>query len=327
MSSEDRVLVVGGAGYIGAHVVKALLRAGKPVTVFDDLSTGSRDNLLPGAAFVEGDLLTGPRLAETLAAQPFRGVVHLAARKAAGESMQKPAVYAHHNVVGSLRLIEAALAAGVERFVFSSSAAVYGDPEYLPLDEAHPTRPANFYGYTKLCVEQHLEWFSRLRGLRVANLRYFNAVGFDPEGEVRGIERTTANLLPVIMEVLTGRRRELKVFGDDYPTRDGTCVRDYIHVTDLADAHVRAYEALGERTLLTCNLASESGATVLEMLKAVQEVTGRAVPFQFAPRRAGDPPKLIASAARARSELGWRDRHSDLATIIHTTWDVYRAQA
>ena len=239
-----KVLVVGGAGYIGSHVVKALLQSGHRVTVYDNLSSGQKINLFSEAAFVEADILDFAALDKAMAGQ--EAVVHLAAKKAVGESMEKPELYAENNITGSLNIMKAMLKNGVENMVFSSSAAVYGMPEYLPIDEKHPLRPINFYGFTKYDIEKYMEWYGRLKNFRYLALRYFNAVGYDAEGSIRGREVGSQNLLPIIMDTAAGRREKLMVFGTDYDTRDGTCIRDYIHVTDLARAHVLAVEHLHE---------------------------------------------------------------------------------
>jgi UDP-glucose 4-epimerase len=321
------VLVVGGAGYIGSHVVKALLRAGARVTVFDNLSSGLRGNLRPGAGFRHGDILDA-RALEEVCAGGFDGVIHLAALKAAGDSMSQPERYSVHNIAGSLNLLNAVSRSGIRHFVFSSTAAVYGDPVYQPMDEKHPTQPANYYGYTKLAIEGFLDWYRRLRGIRYAALRYFNAAGYDPDGEISGLEQNPNNLLPVIMEAAMGWRKELLVFGDDYPTRDGTCIRDYIHVEDLASAHVAALEKLMAGTdKLVVNLGTGSGITVMEMVKKAGEICGKPVPHRIVGRREGDPPAVTASAGLARELLGWEAKHSDVGTLLRTTWRAYQANA
>jgi UDP-glucose 4-epimerase len=322
------VLVVGGAGYIGSHVVKALLRAGAQVTVFDNLSSGLRGNLRPGAKFRHGDILDGRALDEACAETKFDGVIHLAALKAAGESMTQPERYSVHNITGTLNLLNAVARAGIRHLVFSSSAAVYGDPEYLPMDEKHPTRPANYYGYTKLAIEGFLDWYQRLKGVRFAALRYFNAAGYDLEGEIRGLEQNPNNLLPVIMEAAMGWRKELLIFGNDYDTPDGTCIRDYVHVEDLASAHVSALQKLmGGTERLTVNLGTGSGITVMEMVKMAGEICGKPVPHRIVGRREGDPPAVTASAGLAKQVLGWEAKHSDVGTLLRTTWKAYQANA
>jgi UDP-glucose 4-epimerase len=322
------VLVVGGAGYIGSHVVKALLRAGAQVTVFDNLSSGLRGNLRPGAKFLHGDILE-PRAAEdACSAAKFDGVIHLAALKAAGESMLQPEKYSTHNITGTLNLLNAVARAGIRHFVFSSSAAVYGDPVYQPMDEKHPTQPANYYGYTKLAIEGFLDWYQRLKGVRFAALRYFNAAGYDPEGEIKGLEQNPNNLLPIIMETAMGWRKEVQVFGNDYPTRDGTCIRDYIHVHDLASAHVLALQKLMAGTdRLVVNLGTGAGITVKEMVDKAGEICGKPVPYRIVGRREGDPPAVTASAGMAKQVLGWEAKHSDVGTLIGTTWKAYQANA
>ncbi len=319
------VLVIGGAGYIGSHVVRALLQAGHRVTVFDNLSTGHTGNLFPDAAFVQGDIQNPASLQEVFS-RGFDGCVHLAAFKAVGESMEHPGKYAENNISGTINILNAAVGTGCMNLVFSSSAAVFGSPCYVPIDEKHPTKPESFYGFTKLEIEHLLEWYDRLKGLRYAALRYFNAAGYDPSLEIRGLERNPQNLIPIIMETAMGWRPGLKIYGRDYDTRDGTCIRDYIHVTDLADAHVRALEHLypgGES--LTVNLGSDTGATVTEILEAARRITGRPIPASYVGRRAGDTSALYAESSLARIKLGWSPVLSHIDTIIQTTWQVYQS--
>jgi UDP-glucose 4-epimerase len=318
------VVVIGGAGYIGSHVTRRLLDAGHRVTVFDNLSTGLRENLFADAEFVHGDLMHPLQLRAAIGSAD--AVVHLAAAKAAGESMVVPEKYAERNISGTINVINAMVATGVKQIVFSSSAAVYGEPQYLPIDEKHPTEPINFYGFTKLEIERILGWYDSLKGVRSASLRYFNAAGYDAEGRVPGLERNPANLLPVILEVATGARAHLKLFGDDYETRDGTCIRDYIHVTDLANAHLQALEWITENDRsLTVNLGSETGVTVTEMIEASRRITGEPIPTEIVARRPGDPAELVASAAEARRILGWQAEHSDVDSLVSTSWAAYRA--
>lgn len=252
-------------------------------------------------------------------------VVHLAAKKAVGESMEKPELYAENNITGSLNIMKAMLKNGVENMVFSSSAAVYGMPEYLPIDEKHPLRPINFYGFTKYDIEKYMEWYGRLKNFRYLALRYFNAVGYDAEGSIRGREVGSQNLLPIIMDTAAGRREKLMVFGTDYDTRDGTCIRDYIHVTDLARAHVLAVEHLHEGGCSAClNLGTGRGTTVKEIIAAAEKVTGKKLNIEYTGRRAGDPGMLTASSAEAEKLLGWRPEYTDIEEIIRTMWQLER---
>ena len=316
-----KVLVVGGAGYIGSHVVKALLQRGHQVTVFDNLSSGQRINLFSDAAFIEGDILDFAALDAAMFGQ--EAVVHLAAKKAVGESMEKPDIYAENNLIGSLNIMNAMLKNGVETMVFSSSAAVYGMPEYLPIDEKHPLNPINFYGFTKYDIEKYMEWYSRLKSFRYMALRYFNAVGYDAEGSIRGREIGSQNLLPIIMDTATGRREKLVVFGTDYDTRDGTCIRDYIHVTDLARAHVLAIEHLcGGGCSASLNLGTGRGTTVKEIIVAAEKVIGKKLNVEYAGRRIGDPGVLTASSAEAERLLGWIPEYTDIEEIIRTMWMI-----
>ena len=323
-TSTPDILVVGGAGYIGSHVVKALRYAGRQPVVFDNLSTGLRVNLFPEIPFIHGDLLIPEQVRAAM--RGIRSVVHLAALKAAGDSMLDPERYALHNLNGTVNLLNAAGTAGVRHFVFSSSAAVYGEPQYLPLDENHPTEPANFYGQTKLQIEMLLSWFSRLRDMRYAGLRYFNAAGYDPDGEVRGLEKEPNNLLPLVLETLLGWRENLEVYGTDYDTEDGSCIRDYIHVSDLADAHLRALNFLEERDEdLVLNLGTSKGISVLEILDAARKVSGMDLPVIHSDRRPGDPAVVLASAEKAERLLEWSPAFSDVETILKTMLAAYRS--
>jgi UDP-glucose 4-epimerase len=326
------VLVIGGAGYIGSHVAQACLDHGHAVTVFDNLSSGLRDNIGIESGFIEADILDVDALNRAVrgdggTGEPFDAVIHLAAFKAAGESMTLPEKYAENNICGTIQILNAMARAGVRSFVFSSSAAVYGEPEYLPVDEEHPCTPTNFYGFSKLEIERLLSWYERIRSIRHASLRYFNAAGYDVAGRIHGLERNPANLIPVVMETAVGMREEVLVFGDDYSTDDGTGVRDYIHVTDLAEAHVRALEYIARTDQsLTVNLGSERGLSVNEILAAARRITGTPIPSRVVDRRPGDPARLVASATRAREILGWNARYSDLDTLVSTSWAAYRAQ-
>lgn len=319
-----KILVIGGAGYIGSHVARHFLDAGHGITVFDNLSSGRRENLFPEAAFIEGDILDYRQLTDSMG-KGFDGLVHLAAFKAAGESMAHPEKYSVNNISGSINILNAAAETGIRHFVFSSSAAVYGEPRYLPIDEKHPTEPENYYGFTKLEIERLLNWYDKLKNITYATLRYFNAAGYDKAGRITGLEQNPANLLPVIMEVAAGKRDKLQVFGDDFTTKDGTGVRDYIHVTDLAAAHLQAMEYIRKHDAsFTVNLGSEQGLSVMEIVEAARRITGKAIPLEITGRRPGDPAKLIASSAEAFRLLSWKAEFSDLETLISTSWDRYK---
>lgn len=319
-----KVLVIGGAGYIGSHVVKQLMKKGHKVTVFDNLSSGLRQNLFTENDFIYGNILI-PSDLDAAFGRGFDAFVHLAAFKAAGESMIEPEKYSVNNLTGTVNIINAAVKHNCKRMVFSSSAAVFGEPKYLPIDENHPKNPENYYGFTKLNIEHVMAWFDKLRGLKYASLRYFNAAGYDTEGFPCGLEQKPANLLPVIMETACGMRQRMKVFGSDYDTPDGTCIRDYVHVTDLADAHVRALDYISEKNeSIVANLGSETGVSVKEMLEAARKITKKEIPADFVERRAGDPAKLVATSAYAREKLGWVPKYSDVNTLIESTWNAYQ---
>ena len=319
-----KVLVIGGAGYIGSHVVKEMMKAGHKVTVFDNLSSGLRCNLFPQNEFIYGNILI-PSDIEAAFAQGFDAFVHLAAFKAAGESMILPEKYSVNNITGTINIMNAAVKYGCKKMIFSSSAAVFGAPEYLPMDEDHPKNPENYYGFTKLEIERFMAWYDQLKGMRFAALRYFNAAGYDPEGEIRGLEQNPANLLPRVMEVAAGMKDEMKVFGTDYDTRDGTCIRDYVHVTDLARAHVMALDYITKNDKsLTVNLGTEKGTTVKEIIDAARRITGKPSPSQDVERRPGDPACLYATSKRAKELLGWEPKYSDVDTLVKTTWEVYK---
>ena len=316
------ILIIGGAGYIGSHVAREFLDRGHMVTVFDDLSTGQRENLFPEAGFIHGTILDYKCLLD--ACHKKDAVIHLAAFKAVGESMEKPEKYSLNNINGTVHILNAMAQTGIKYLVFSSSAAVYGQPQYLPVDEKHPLNPENYYGFTKLEIERIMDWYDKLKSIRFASLRYFNAAGYDVKGRISGLEQNPANLIPVIMEAARGIRKELLINGNDYDTRDGTCVRDYIHVNDLASAHAAALDYTGKNDKsFTVNLGSETGTTVTEILEAARRITGRPIPAIVGDRRKGDPASLTASSKAARELLGWKADHSDIDTIIRSTWEVY----
>ena len=321
-----KILVTGGAGYIGSHVVKLLTEREYEIVVVDDLLNGSEQNLFPANDFIHGKFQDEEVLARIFR-EKIDAVFHFAAWKAAGESMTDPEKYMINNINGTLRLLAEMSRRGTGIFILSSSAAVYGTPEYLPIDENHPLKPENYYGYTKLCIEENLQWLEKLKGMKYAALRYFNAAGYDPDGVITGIEKSTANLLPLVMESACGMRNGFEIFGDDYNTPDGTCIRDYIHVADLARAHVLALDyILKEKRSITVNLGSETGHSVAEMTRISEEITGKKIPHKISGRREGDPESLYASAGKARELLGWRPEFSDPETIVRTMWNLYKKQ-
>ena len=319
-----KVLVSGGAGYIGSHVVRQLQRSGHEPVVLDNLSKGHRQ-AVKDAALVEADLLDRDGLARCFAEHRVDAVMHFAARSLVGESMQVPYEYYENNVVGSLNLGKAAMDAGVDKFIFSSTAAVYGEPDEVPIPETAAKAPLNVYGRTKLMIENMLEDFSNIYGLRYKALRYFNAAGADAEGDIGEDHDPETHLVPIIFQYVNGRRDRLRVFGDDYDTPDGTCIRDYVHVTDLADAHLLALEDLA-RGGKSCayNLGSEAGYSVLEIIRAASEVVGRPIDYDIAPRRPGDPAKLVASSAKIKAELGWQPRFG-IRDILASAWRFHKA--
>jgi len=319
------ILVIGGAGYIGSHVTREFLDGGHHCAVYDNLSSGLRGNLFSEAAFTHGDIHDYPLLLDTMKAGAFDAIVHLAASKAAGESMINPEKYSRNNIAGAVNILNGVCASGIKNIVFSSSAAVYGEPQYLPIDEKHPTLPENFYGFTKLEIERLLGWYDKLKNIRSSCLRYFNAAGYDVKGRIKGLEQNPANLLPIIMETANGSRKEMQIYGNDYDTPDGTCIRDYIHVSDLAKGHVMALDyIIKNNKSITVNLGSGQGFSVTEVIEAARKITGRSTPAKMTGRRAGDPARLTASAALAYELLGWKAEYSDLETLIKTSWEVYK---
>lgn len=327
-----KILVTGGAGYIGGTVAGLLIARGHQAVVVDNLSHGRRDLLPDGAEFIAGEL-ADRRLFEQLfisakeQGSPFDGVIHFAALIEAGESMVKPEIYFRNNTASTLSLLEAVLAEGPRKLVFSSTAAVYGEPETVPIAEDARLKPTNAYGESKLLVEHMLGWFNRIHGLRCASLRYFNVAGAPegPRGIVRGeAHEPESHLIPLILDVALGRRAAIRIYGDDYPTPDGTCIRDYIHVSDLADAHLLALDALDSRDRLIVNLGNGKGFSVREVIESARRVTGHPIPAEIHPRRAGDPAVLVASSERAIRELGWKPRYTQLDDIVRTAWAWHR---
>jgi UDP-glucose 4-epimerase len=317
-----KILVTGGAGYIGSHVVLALCEGGYEVVVLDDLSSGNREAVDDRAEFIQGSTLNNDNVATAL--NGVDAVIHLAAFKAAGESMIDPGKYSQNNISGTISLLNAMITYEVDKFIFSSTAAVYGYPKYLPLDENHPLEPINYYGFTKLEIERILKWYGELKGLKYATLRYFNAAGYDPQRRIQFLEKNPVNLIPIVMEVASGRREKMEVFGNDYDTSDGTGVRDYIHVTDLATAHVKAIEYLNENESIILNLATGESHSVLDVINKTKEISGKNIPYHIVDRRPGDPAELYAGTTLAFDQLDWKANHSGLKSLIETTWEVYK---
>lgn len=312
---NKKILVLGGAGYIGAHVVSELLKKKYKVLVYDNMSTGQKENLFAEAEFVDADILDVNALEKAM--EGVDAVIFFAGKKAVGESMVNPELYAKNNLVGAVNVLNTMCAKGVKNIIFSSSAAVYGIPQYVPVDEKHPLNPINFYGFTKLETERLLEWYDKLKGVKYAALRYFNAAGYDPDGRVKGREQNPQNLLPIIAEVADGKRKCLQVFGTDYDTPDGTCLRDYIHVNDLATAHVLALEALLDgRDSMILNLGTGKGVSVKEIVAAAEKFLGKKLPVEFAARRPGDPAVLYARADKAKELLGWEPKFVSVDEIV-----------
>jgi UDP-glucose 4-epimerase len=319
----ERILVTGGAGYIGSVVVAQLLDHGYEPMVFDDLSHGHRAALPASARLIVGDIADRALLGQIFTEFQPQAVMHFAAFIEAGESMQRPEKYFRNNTANALTLLETVLAHGVQRFVFSSTAALYGSPEKTPIEEDAPLQPTNAYGESKLLVEQTLDWLHRIHGLGYACLRYFNAAGAaGAQGEDHHPE---SHLIPIALQVALGVRKHVAIFGTDYPTTDGTCVRDYIHVSDLAAAHLLVLEALKEKERLIYNLGNGKGFSVREVIDTVRKVTGHAIPAQESPRRTGDPAVLVASSERIKRELGWKPKYTGLESIVRSAWNWRRA--
>jgi UDP-glucose 4-epimerase len=316
------VFVSGGAGYIGSAVAEELLAQGHKVTIYDSLVTGHKAAVPQGADFVQADLGDATALEQALGKGKFQAVLHFAAFIEAGESMRDPGKYFHNNFTNSLQLIEAAQQAGVERFVFSSSAGVYASKDE-PLDEDSELHPSNVYGQTKLMTEQALAWYQQVKGLHTGVLRYFNAAGALP-GRGEG-HQPESHLIPLTLQVALGQRENVAIFGTDYPTPDGTCIRDYIHLADLVSAHILVLHALGDKDKLTYNLGSGTGYSVRQVIDAARKVSGQAIPALEQARRPGDGARLVASPARIQRELGWKAEHSSLEEIMRSAWDWHKA--
>jgi UDP-glucose 4-epimerase len=314
-----KILVTGGAGYIGGTVTRLLLERGHSVVVYDNLCHARRSMVPPGATFVEGDVADSKRLEEIFASDSFAGVMHFAALIEAGDSMRKPEAYFRNNTAATLGLLEAMVKKNLQKLVFSSTAAVYGEPVSTPILEDAALAPTNPYGESKLLVEQMLAWIHRVHGLRYASLRYFNVAGAVPgRGEDHEPE---SHIIPLILDVALGRRESIKIFGRDYPTPDGTCIRDYIHVQDLAEAHLLAFEGLDVRPRMIYNIGNGMGFSVREVVESARRVTGHPIPVEEMPRRPGDPAVLIASSAKIEADLGWKPKHVQLDDIVRSAWE------
>ena len=317
-----KILVTGGAGYIGSHVVLLLCDEGHDIIVLDNLSLGTKEAVDKRAVFIEGSILNKEELIKSLA--DVDAVIHLAAYKSAGESMQNPQKYSENNVLGSMNLLRAMIEENVKNIIFSSSAAVYGLPEYLPLDEKHPLKPINHYGYTKLQTEKTIDLYGKEKQISYTNLRYFNAAGYDALGRITSLEKNPANLIPSVMEVASGKRNKLLIYGNDFETIDGTGVRDYIHVSDLARAHLAALHLISAQQSTTLNLGSEKQYSVMEVIRSAEKITGKQIPYEIVDRREGDPDKIYASSEKAQNLLKWSAEASELDNIIETTWRIYK---
>ena len=319
------ILVLGGAGYIGSHTVYELIDAGRDVVIADNLETGHIEAVHPKAKFYQGDIRNSEFIDSVFESEQIDGVIHFAANSLVGESMTNPLKYYDNNLCGTKVLLESMVAHGIDKIVFSSTAATYGEPERVPILETDKTEPTNCYGETKLSMEKMFKWVGKAHGLRFVSLRYFNACGAHVSGKIGEAHNPESHLIPLILQVPNGQRDFISIFGDDYDTKDGTCIRDYIHVTDLAQAHILAMDYLmngGESNIF--NLGNGVGFTVKEVIDTARKVTGHPIPAKITPRRAGDPAQLIASSEKAKTVLGWHPEHADLEEIIATAWNWHK---
>jgi UDP-glucose 4-epimerase len=319
-----RVLLTGGAGYVGSHAARLLKQSGHQVWLYDNLSNGHRAAAV-GGELIEGDLMDGARLAAAFRDHAIEAVMHFAAYAYVGESVTDPAKYYHNNIVGTLTLLDAMRAGKVNRIVFSSTCATYGQPDKVPITESEKQAPINPYGFTKLAIEHALADYSKAYGLGYAALRYFNASGAAEDGSIGEDHKPETHLIPLILQVALGQRDEITVFGDDYPTPDGTCIRDYIHVDDLGRAHIAALERLHSGSELKLNLGTGEGASVMEVIDAARRVTGHPIPHRVVPRRPGDPPRLVADASLARKTLDWTPKYVGIEPIVASAWQWHQA--
>lgn len=318
------ILVVGGAGYIGSHACRHLLDAGHSVSVYDNLSRGHRE-AVPEGLLIEGEVADREKLVRVIRERQIEAVMHFAAFALVNESVNDPSLYYRNNVIAALELLDAMRETGVTKFVFSSTTATYGEPDVVPIPETTPQHPINPYGFTKLVIEQALADYAAAYGLGYAALRYFNAAGARPDGTIGEDHDPESHLIPIVLQVALGQRDKITIFGDDYATADGTCVRDYIHVDDLADAHLRALEAIRPAVGLRLNLGTGRGTSVREIVEACRAVTGHPIPEAMGERRAGDPPELVADARKASEVLGWKPKYTEPAEIIETAWRWHRS--
>ena len=318
------ILVTGGAGYVGSHCVEELCEAGESVVVFDNLYYGHREAVHPKATFVEGDLKDAGLVHRLFDAHPFDAVMHFASHTLVGESMEQPLLYLGDNITNVLNLFRAMIDHRVNRFILSSTANLFDQPERMPIDENERIVPGSPYGESKNIIERQLYWLDKVCGIRYACLRYFNASGASPTGQRGEDHRPEWHLIPIILQVALGQREKLIVNGNDYPTPDGTCVRDYIHVTDLAQAHILALKALDEGSR-TYNLGNGNGYSIMEVIRTAEEVTGKQIAYEFGPRRPGDPAVLVAGSEKIKRELGWKPRFGALRDIVSTAWEWHRA--
>jgi UDP-glucose 4-epimerase len=318
-----KILVIGGAGYVGSHSVRLLLRSGHEVWVYDNLSRGHRQSV-PAGCLIEGELSDRSRLRHVLQEKKIDAVMHFAAFALVGESVAQPAMYYQNNVTATLELLEAMREAGVNRIVFSSTTATYGQPKVIPIAETTPQFPINPYGFTKLVIEHALTDYAQAYGFGCAALRYFNAAGASPEGDIGEDHDPESHLIPLVLQTALGQREKIGVFGDDYATPDGTCIRDYVHVDDLADAHLRALDLLLPKTNLQLNLGTGKGHSVREVIEACRRVTGHPIPTSIETRRPGDPAELVADARLARQILGWEPKYTDIESIVATAWNWHQ---
>lgn len=320
-----KVLVTGGAGYIGSHMVDLLISEGYEVVIFDSLVTGHREAIHPQATLVVGDLMDTQALAALFDAHDFEGIFHFASYIVVPESMEKPFKYLRDNVVAAANLLEAAANHGVKRFILSSTAALFDEPETIPIPETETVIPGSPYGESKAIIERYLYWMDKIYGMRYCCLRYFNAAGAHPNGHIGEDHQPESHLIPIVLQVALGQRESVTIFGEDYDTPDGTAVRDYIHILDLATAHILAFEALADGPSRRYNLGNGTGYSVKQIVEVARQITGHPIPVKYGPRRAGDLATLIADSTRIREELGWSPEFAQLGQIIQTAWDWHRS--